>query len=463
VPIPARSPPERQQQKPLLCNMEEIRALVKMEDLVQTWAWSVNKAKEALLALSSQLRKLKHTTEKDYEFMSETECDAKDHAASCSHMVSDLLTLYAHTETFFVPHRYSTPNRVRTHDVAVVDVPGTSRIDLIGVPSVSSQEGYGYIRTTENGVSSSSSSFIQQGFDIHAEILNWNVQSKEDYIQTATKTISNSIKIGDLGVAYLPSISSCFRSFSTHEYTLQSRRTMVEHLTESPFSCWNENSELKRLFNSAPEEDGSVWMKGSEEEEEEVYGSPMFDDLLTTIDSTVSSPIIDIGPSTQRVLDSLQMAISKKKTSAKDDAAVEKVMAGLTVVKQQEPENWIQCEHDTCMKWRKIPMNVDASTLPEPWYCNMNQWDSNKCSCDAPEETYDDDQDYQYVKEEMQTLSVGEKIDLFCTQKGGWSQAVVKETRQTGQNCPMEVLCHYLVSSIDMCNGIVLMNYYFTN
>ena len=117
-------------------------------------------------------------------------------------------------------------------------------------------------------------------------------------------------------------------------------------------------------------------------------------------------------------------------------------------VKEQEPENWIQCEHDTCMKWRKIPMEVDVETLPEPWYCSMNQWDSSKCTCNAIEETWDTNalDDYNYKKEEIQILKQGEKIDLFCTNKGGWSEAKVMETRtKEDENATMEVHCHYLV------------------
>ena len=114
-------------------------------------------------------------------------------------------------------------------------------------------------------------------------------------------------------------------------------------------------------------------------------------------------------------------------------------------MKEQIPENWIQCEHETCMKWRQIPIEVDVTTLPEPWYCSMNQWDASKCNCNAKEDTYDDDQEYNYVKEELQTVKIGEKIDLFCQLKGGWSEAVVKDTRQHETTGVMEALCHYMV------------------
>lgn len=45
---------------------------------------------------------------------------------------------------------------------------------------------------------------------------------------------------------------------------------------------------------------------------------------------------------------------------------------------------WVAC--DKCEKWRKLPKNVNSSTLPEKWFCSMNIWDSNHNSCEAEEE-----------------------------------------------------------------------------
>jgi hypothetical protein len=454
LPVPSVAAPPRGLSNPSeLCDMGDIYALIKMDDLVQTWAWSSTQARQALLALSSELRKLKFTDDLDEDdensmVLSEQIVNDKDHAASCAHMVSDVLMLYAHTETLFVPHRYGTPRKVRYHDVAVVDVPGTNRVNLKNVPIASAKEGCGHIRTTEQGVdaTSSSASFNKilpsRGYAVHEEILNWNVQSKEDYLKTATDNKQNHHQncateetMGNFGVAYLPSVESCFQLKSS-DYTLQSRRTMMEHLRETPLRGWKQNKELHKLFFPS-----SILNNSNEEEETIVYGSPMFDDLLATIDSPSRAPT-DVGPSTQRVLKALK---STTTVTNQNDNAADKVMENLTIVKEQVPENWIQCEHDACMKWRKIPIQVDVSALPEPWYCSMNQWDSTKCSCDAVEDSYDNDQDYQYVKEEIQSVKVGEKIDLFCQLKGGWSEASVKETRTNEGTGIVEAFCHYMV------------------
>ncbi|CAK9139870.1 unnamed protein product [Ilex paraguariensis] len=46
-----------------------------------------------------------------------------------------------------------------------------------------------------------------------------------------------------------------------------------------------------------------------------------------------------------------------------------------------EQEQWAQC--DSCSKWRRLPMHV---LLPPRWTCSDNIWDSNRCSCSAPDE-----------------------------------------------------------------------------
>ena len=377
IPIPSTAEPIRNIVKSKLLSIKEMKAFIKMDTLISTWAWNVDQAREALLALSSQLRAIKpclSSGNDNHLHMSKKEMDIKNNGASTAQMLSDLLIMYAHTETFFVPHRYGQPRVVRTHDVAVVDVPGTSRVDLMNVPIATAEEGYGYIRTTETGVinkdstvsssssssssTSSSSSYAVNatktstvGFEIHDELLNWNVQSKEDYIAT-TSTFQSSIRMGDLGVAYLPSIASCFSkskiNYNTKYYTSTSRRTMIEHLTETPFGCWNNSYELNALFNATEnlgqngvdkedEEDEEDEEEEEEEEDDVVYGSPMFDDLLSTLDSS-SSLSSNPGPSTTAVLNVLKSALSKKLSTKKDDAAVEKVMAGLTIGKENSFE-----------------------------------------------------------------------------------------------------------------------------
>ncbi|XP_004514737.1 B3 domain-containing transcription repressor VAL2 isoform X2 [Cicer arietinum] len=44
-------------------------------------------------------------------------------------------------------------------------------------------------------------------------------------------------------------------------------------------------------------------------------------------------------------------------------------------------EQWTQC--DSCLKWRKLPVDV---LIPPNWTCMENLWDQSRCSCAAPNE-----------------------------------------------------------------------------
>ncbi len=44
---------------------------------------------------------------------------------------------------------------------------------------------------------------------------------------------------------------------------------------------------------------------------------------------------------------------------------------------------WVQC--DECSKWRSIPAYVDSDALPDQWFCEMNEWDSERNHCGAAE------------------------------------------------------------------------------
>ena len=45
---------------------------------------------------------------------------------------------------------------------------------------------------------------------------------------------------------------------------------------------------------------------------------------------------------------------------------------------------WVQC--DKCSKWRSIPGSVDMDSLPEKWFCSLNQWDALRDKCTVEEE-----------------------------------------------------------------------------
>lgn len=55
--------------------------------------------------------------------------------------------------------------------------------------------------------------------------------------------------------------------------------------------------------------------------------------------------------------------------------------------KGTQQTEWVQCEK--CEKWRKLPKNIKAKSLPEKWFCSMNTWNVSVASCSIPEEKPD--------------------------------------------------------------------------
>mmetsp|Transcript_30164 Transcript_30164/g.56068 ORF Transcript_30164/g.56068 Transcript_30164/m.56068 type:complete len:1220 (-) Transcript_30164:228-3887(-) len=77
---------------------------------------------------------------------------------------------------------------------------------------------------------------------------------------------------------------------------------------------------------------------------------------------------------------------SSRKGEPEPSAAVA-LAPGKTVVKKIQ---WVQCERKNCKKWRKIPIEVDLSKLPDQWFCEMNQWDPERAACDLAEDSDDE-------------------------------------------------------------------------
>jgi hypothetical protein len=55
----------------------------------------------------------------------------------------------------------------------------------------------------------------------------------------------------------------------------------------------------------------------------------------------------------------------------------------------QAVAKWVQCENEDCLKWRRLPFFVDLDVLPEQFFCKENVWNPKAQSCDAQEDTWD--------------------------------------------------------------------------
>lgn len=66
---------------------------------------------------------------------------------------------------------------------------------------------------------------------------------------------------------------------------------------------------------------------------------------------------------------------------------------------ESEDRKWVQCEK--CEKWRSIPSIIDAESLPDSWYCELNIW-SDFNACEASEEDGANDEEIEEVTDEYE-------------------------------------------------------------
>jgi hypothetical protein len=117
-----------------------------------------------------------------------------------------------------------------------------------------------------------------------------------------------------------------------------------------------------------------------------VFGSPVLDLLVLAREQGI-----------HRVLDKLQEGC--KSQDEDEEVSVAKSAADRlqsTVdegMPAQAVANWVQCENPDCLKWRRLPWHVDVDALPEKFFCSDNKWNPAANSCDAPEDTWDENDD----------------------------------------------------------------------
>ncbi|XP_035265608.1 MORC family CW-type zinc finger protein 3-like isoform X1 [Anguilla anguilla] len=83
-----------------------------------------------------------------------------------------------------------------------------------------------------------------------------------------------------------------------------------------------------------------------------------------------------------------QMRHTKKKKNPNCNMEIEDM-------EKSPDQNWAQCE--SCQKWRKLPDGIDASKLPDKWFCYLNP-DPQYRNCEAEEELKDSEDEQPYKK-----------------------------------------------------------------
>jgi hypothetical protein len=191
-----------------------------------------------------------------------------------------------------------------------------------------------------------------------------------------------------LGCVSLPCLSGCWNGKITRSKKLKATRYASE--VRPLLLDWIQDP--RKRGSPFPEQISAVFSGNSLESswEDDTFpsppmGSPILDLLVTGDDSSIRKIAAALSAN-------MRSTDRKSETPANDlsgstaDRLQSSVDEGMPA---QAVANWVQCENPMCLKWRKVPWNVDVDALPETFYCSDNKWDSTANTCEAPEDIWD--------------------------------------------------------------------------
>jgi CW-type Zinc Finger len=330
---------------------------------------------------------------------------------------ADILLLYARTTNFFkvVPYTVleSTPievyarelgNNIQVKDMTHVkeDKPQRST-NVILVDDLNPVKGFCYVNSNEKKSDEYPSEVIKKRkhekefCDPEAVVANVKIKYGGDYVlsqllQWFNGGIGQKPGLPDmLGCVLLPSVEATLACSSipgkknqrASFYTNQIRPQLFDWLSDihqrgNPFP-----ETLSRLFLGPNLGDSST--------PPSVFpiGSPILDLLVMGDDFNINS-----------ITDALKRDIQHqgKLDSSKDFATRQLESSIDEAMPAQAVANWVQCENENCLKWRRLPFYVDVDALPEQFYCRDNVWNPNAQSCDALEDTWDEKDNFLQSK-----------------------------------------------------------------
>ena len=363
--------------------LEIFTTLGRIDRLVNTWGKTMKDVKRALTCLRDEIFTLPQICPK---------------IGSRTQALCDLLTLYISTETFFTLHSYR-PVRSRTMHIPMADVPGTMPADIPGFPVGDSPYFDTHVEYDEQTV--------------HKEMLHW-------FEQNNNMSMPNDL----YGCVRLPSIQTCFAAGDRRRYSKLNRKTLVDYFKEERFDePWP--NVCKAAFPD--------FLEG--EIHRHVYGSPLFDELLKNIGEEKSSVPLAIKQLEKMLQNSRAKYVHRYNTDS-----VTKSLQKVEPKEEKQHKNWVQCGHESCMKWRLLPNDAQINS-DDPWYCSMNKWDPDRASCDAPEQSYDNNESYSYETEALGELSVGDYCDVFCSLDKVWHCSKIVEAKK--EDLLNQYLVHY--------------------
>ena len=202
----------------------------------------------------------------------------------------------------------------------------------------------------------------------------------------------------------LPVPSVCFGE-SEDDYSKSKRDQLYEHLCNEKTQAMPWPAGVRKCFN--------MKHQSSDITASSVLGSPVLDTHLGQVDA-IDTCLDEI----------FGMERKRKNISDQDDKQLDGILP------PEENTAWVQCEG--CMKWRRVPWNVNMDDLPEMWYCKDNFWDPpDRRNCAASQDDFNPDKESTVFEMECppEPCEVGDLKDVFCMRNEVFYEAKVVAIR----------------------------------
>lgn len=224
------------------------------------------------------------------------------------------------------------------------------------------------------------------------------------------------------GTCMLPTPSVCFGE-AEDSYSSSKREQLYEHLSNEKSQAMPWPAEVRKCFTTK--------LQHSDITAASLLGSPVLDTHLGQVDA------IDT------CLDEMFGATRKRKNSEENEAKQQQQLDG--ILPPEENTGWVQCE--ACMKWRRVPWNVNTDNLPDQWYCKDNFWDTaERASCAAPQDQFNPDKESTVFNTDSppEPCAVGDLKDVFCLRNEVFYEAKVVALRAGAkEGFPAQALFHF--------------------
>jgi hypothetical protein len=311
---------------------------------------------------------------------------------------SDLLILYAHTDTFFEMKPYlsfsSSPIDVYARELGniVLKFSIDAQSDFMNFTNLPNGSDQAVSKQNEHEKILSSSIFpkkisCEKSSHLDTVVASLCAQYKGDYVislllQWFSGGINLKPGLPDIyGCILLPSLSQLW----DHPTSLEHEKIDSPHYDSSVrsllLSCLED---LQKRGEPWPHELKKYFLVKNDDTllDCKYVGSPMLDFFITGDESVMSHIIREIKVSSKTIVETQENAVHKKSV---DELRLSSESGRAPI---QAICNWVQC--DGCLKWRKLPWHVHPDDLPEHFLCKNNQWNPNANSCVSPEDDWDE-------------------------------------------------------------------------